>query len=94
VVVVLKLDTKSTSMIYNITQKQAIHNTGHDRARDITSLDIIDVHPKGPYLNTLERYNIVISSQVLFHDGTLMHSKFNTLQLITVHSSPRLLTQV
>jgi hypothetical protein len=50
-------------VIYNITQKQAIRNTGQDRARDITSLDIIDVHPKGPYLNTLKRYHIYKNRQ-------------------------------
>jgi hypothetical protein len=37
---------------------------------------------------------IVISSQVLFHDGSLLHSKFNTQHLITVHSSSRILTHV
>jgi hypothetical protein len=30
---------------------------------------------------------IVTNSQVLFHDGSLLHSKFNTQLLITVHSS-------
>jgi hypothetical protein len=37
---------------------------------------------------------IVTSSQVLFHDGTLLHSKLNTQLLITVHNSSRIPTQV
>jgi hypothetical protein len=37
---------------------------------------------------------IVISSQVLFHDGSLLHSQFNTQLLITVHNSSRILTHV
>jgi hypothetical protein len=38
--------------------------------------------------------NIVIGSQVLFHDGSLLHSMFDTLQLITISSSSRILTHV
>jgi hypothetical protein len=38
--------------------------------------------------------NIVTNSRVLFHDGTLLHSKFNTLQLNTVNNSSRILTHV
>jgi hypothetical protein len=38
--------------------------------------------------------HIVISSQVLFHDGSLLHSQFNTQLLITVHNSSRFLTHV
>jgi hypothetical protein len=38
--------------------------------------------------------NIVISSQVLFHNGSLLHSQFNTQLLITVHNSSRNLTHV
>jgi hypothetical protein len=38
--------------------------------------------------------NIVISSQVLFHDGSLLHSMFNTQLLITVHNSSIVLTHV
>jgi hypothetical protein len=34
----------------------------------------------------------VISSQVLFHNGSLLHSKFNTQLLITVHNSSGILT--
>jgi hypothetical protein len=30
--------------------------------------------------------------RVLFHDGTLLHSKFNTLQLNTVDNSSKILT--
>jgi hypothetical protein len=37
---------------------------------------------------------IVISSQVLFHNGSLLHSQFNTQLLITVHNSSRNLTHV
>jgi hypothetical protein len=37
---------------------------------------------------------IVISSQVLFHDGSLLHSMFNIQLLITVHNSSRNLTHV
>jgi hypothetical protein len=38
--------------------------------------------------------DIVMNSQVLFHDGTLLHSKFNTQLLIAVHNSSRIRTQV
>jgi predicted RNA methylase len=38
--------------------------------------------------------HIVISSQVLFHDGSLLPSMFNTQLLITVHNSSRILTHV
>jgi hypothetical protein len=38
--------------------------------------------------------HIVTNSQVLFHNGSLLHSKFNTQLLITVHNSSRILTQV
>jgi hypothetical protein len=38
--------------------------------------------------------HIVTNSQVLFHSGSLLHSKFNTQLLITVHNSSRILTQV
>jgi hypothetical protein len=38
--------------------------------------------------------DIVKNSQVLFHDGSLLHSKFNTQLLITVHNSSRILTHV
>jgi hypothetical protein len=37
---------------------------------------------------------IVINSQVLFHNGSLLHSQFNTQLLITVHNSSRNLTQL
>jgi hypothetical protein len=37
---------------------------------------------------------IVTNSQVLLHDGTLLHSQFNTQLLITVHNSSRIRTQV
>jgi hypothetical protein len=37
---------------------------------------------------------IVISSQVLFHSGSLLHYKLNTQLLITVHSSSKNLTPV
>jgi hypothetical protein len=33
----------------------------------------------------------VTNSQVLFHDGSLLHSQFNTQLLITVHNSSRIL---
>jgi hypothetical protein len=39
-------------------------------------------------------YDIVTYSWVLFHNGSLLHSKFNTQLLITVHNSSRILTQV
>jgi hypothetical protein len=32
--------------------------TGHERAKDINSLEVMEVQPKGQYLNTLERYHI------------------------------------
>jgi hypothetical protein len=32
------------------------------------------------------RVYIVTNSQVLFHNGSLLHSKFNTQLLITVHN--------
>jgi hypothetical protein len=38
--------------------------------------------------------NNVTNSQVLFHNGSLLHSKFNTQLLITVYNSSRILTQV
>jgi hypothetical protein len=53
--------------------------------------------PEYSELHTRRRENLkstVISSQVLFHDGSLLHSKFNTPQLITVHNSSIVLTQV
>jgi hypothetical protein len=36
----------------------------------------------------------VTISRVLFHDGTLLHSKLNTQPLIAVHNASRILTQV
>jgi hypothetical protein len=41
-----------------------------------------------------EFVNIVISSRVLFHDGSLLHSRLNTQLLITVHNTSRILTLV
>jgi hypothetical protein len=38
--------------------------------------------------------DIVTNSHVLFHNGSLLHSMFNTHLLITVHNSSRILTQV
>jgi hypothetical protein len=38
--------------------------------------------------------NIVTNSQVIFHNGSLLHSMFNTQLLTTVHNSSRILTQV
>jgi hypothetical protein len=38
--------------------------------------------------------NTVTNSQVLFHNGSLLHSQFNTQLLITVHNSSRIRTQV
>jgi hypothetical protein len=34
------------------------HTTGHERAKDINSLEVIEVQPKEQYLNTLEKYYI------------------------------------
>jgi hypothetical protein len=51
---------------------QHILNTGHERAFDITSLNIMEVQLKGPYLNTLEKYHIYKSKK----EGLL----FNELQ--------------
>jgi hypothetical protein len=46
------------------------------------------------YEKDYDNVNSVISSQVLFHDGTLLHSQFNTQLLITVHNSSRIRTHV
>jgi hypothetical protein len=35
---------------------QHILTTGHERAKDANSLEVIEIQPKGQYLNTLERY--------------------------------------
>jgi hypothetical protein len=43
------------------------------------------------YVKKYTKY-IVTNSQVLFHDGTLLHSKFNTQLLITISNSSRILT--
>jgi hypothetical protein len=43
---------------------------------------------------TVRLLNIVKNSQVLFHDGSLLHSKFNTQPLITISNSTRILTHV
>jgi hypothetical protein len=40
------------------------------------------------------RYYIVISSQVLFHDGSLLLSQINTQLLNTVHNTSRILPHV
>jgi hypothetical protein len=37
---------------------------------------------------------IVTNSRVLFHDGSLLHSKFNTQLLIKISNSSRILTHV
>jgi hypothetical protein len=37
---------------------------------------------------------VVTNSQVLFHNGSLLHSKFNTQLLIAVRNSSRILTHV
>jgi hypothetical protein len=37
-------------------------------------------------LHTVLLFNIVISLQVLFHNGSLLHSKFN-IQLLITHST-------
>jgi hypothetical protein len=42
----------------------------------------------------LDIKHIVISSQVLFHNGSLLQSRLNTQLLITIHSSSRILTLV
>jgi hypothetical protein len=47
-----------------------------------------------PIFKFVVRLDIVISSQVLFHDGSLLHSELNTQLLITVHNSSRNLTQL
>jgi hypothetical protein len=38
--------------------------------------------------------NIVTNSQVLFHDGSLLHSKFNTQSLIKIRNASRILRHV
>jgi hypothetical protein len=38
---------------------QHVLNIGHDRTHNITSLDIIDVHHKGPYLNTQKHITFI-----------------------------------
>jgi hypothetical protein len=45
-------------------------------------------------LTRLLSLHIVISSRVLFHNGSLLHSEFNTQLLITVHNSSTILTHV
>jgi hypothetical protein len=42
----------------------------------------------------MKKQDIVISSQVLFHDGSLLHSMFNTQLLITINNSSRIITHV
>jgi hypothetical protein len=37
---------------------QHILNTQHDFSKDITALEVLKVHPKTPFLNTLERFHI------------------------------------
>jgi hypothetical protein len=39
-------------------------------------------------------FSIVTYSQVLVHDGTLLHSKLNTQPLITIRNASRILTLV
>jgi hypothetical protein len=53
-----------------------ILNTGHERAGDITSSEILDVHPKGPYLNTLERYHIYTckKTRIFAQRNTIRHT--------------------
>jgi hypothetical protein len=53
--------------------------TRHSYVRKISPCAIVD---------------IVTNSQVLFHNGSLLHSKFNTQLLITVHNSSRILTHI
>jgi hypothetical protein len=37
---------------------QHILTTGHERVKDVNSLEVIEIQPKGQNLNTLERYYI------------------------------------
>jgi hypothetical protein len=64
---VLQSDIKNISMTrYNrekTSYSQPILNTRHERAFDTTSLDIMEVYTKGPYLNALERYHIYQSKK-------------------------------
>jgi hypothetical protein len=46
------------------------------------------------FLSDRKKIHIVISSQVLFHNGSLLHSQLNTQLLITVHNSSGNLTHV
>jgi hypothetical protein len=53
---------------------QLILNTQHDFSKDITALEVLEVHPKTPFLNTLERFHIykskttgLVYSEQLFH---------------------------
>jgi hypothetical protein len=39
-------------------------------------------------------YGYVTNSRVLFHNGSLLHSEFNTQSLITIGNAPRILTHV
>jgi hypothetical protein len=56
-------------------------------------LKITNIYIVRTYEGTLDN-NIVTNSQVLFHDGSLLHSQLNTQPLITVHNSSRILTHV
>jgi hypothetical protein len=50
-----------SNIIYNKEKSgysQHILTTGHVRAKDVNSLEVIEIQPKGQYLNTLERYYI------------------------------------
>jgi hypothetical protein len=33
-------------------------NSGHERAHNITQMEIVETHCKSPYLNTLEKFHI------------------------------------
>jgi hypothetical protein len=58
------------------------------RYYNVNATPLIGVNKIGELVKLM---HIVISSQVLFHNGSILHSQFNTQLLITVHNSSRIL---
>jgi hypothetical protein len=47
---------------------QHILSTQHDFSNDITALEVLEVHPKTPFLNTLERFHIYKNKKFLMNN--------------------------
>jgi hypothetical protein len=58
---------------------QRILTTEHERAKDINSLEVMEVQPKSQYLNTLEKYHIYKHRRISVTFNELQYDMYNPI---------------